>query len=323
MFSRYTAVTAAPFPKSPMLYSASMPFLAFTGNRFLADETLRGTLAARGLDPRGLPRLGGEDVTADALRPHLSPGLFGDGGVVVDLEGVKPDKALLELLAGAEVTVAVLDESPPATRLKLYEKHGEVVASPAPSKPGDVTGWVVQRARTMKLPLDRDAAAYLAEVFGPDLAGIAGELNKLEYVGGALTRETVRRVVGLEPPGDSFAMLGAATTGKAGEATLQLRRLLASGEDPFKLMGAVVWQYSLVARCVALLQEEGRVSEARAAQRLGVKPYPAKKALDVARRLNEAKIRTHLTRILDADLGMKRGLDPAVALERLIVQLSL
>lgn len=299
-----------------------MPLLAFTGNRFLADETLRDTLAARGLNPRELPRLGGEDITAEALRPHLSPGLFGDGGVVVDLEGVKPDKALLELLSGAAVTVAMLDESPPAGRLKLYEKRGEVIASPAPSKPGDVTGWVVGRAKKLKLPLEREAAAYLAEVFGADLAGIAGELNKLEVLGGPLTREAVRRVVGREPPGDSFAMLGAATTGRAGEAVLQLRRLLASGEDPFRLMGAVVWQYSLVARTVALIQEEGRVSEARAAQRLGVKPFPAKKALDVARRLDEAKIRAHLSRILEADLGMKRGLDPAVALERLIVQLS-
>lgn len=296
--------------------------LAFTGNRFLADETLRDTLSARGLNPRDLPRLSGEDVTPDNLRPHLSPGLFGDGGVIVDLEGVKPDKALLELLGSAEVTVAVLDEFPPATRVKQYEKAGQIVASPAPSKPGDVTGWVVQRAKKQKLPLERDAAAYLAEVFGADLTGIAGELVKLELLDGPFTLEVVRKVVGREPPGDSFAMLGAATAGRAAEAVLQLRRLMLAGEDPFKLMGAIVWQYSLVARMVALLQEEGRVNENTAAQRLGVKPYPAKKALDVARRLNEAKIRAHLGRILDADLAMKRGLDPAVTLERLIVQLS-
>ncbi|GGN28311.1 DNA polymerase III subunit delta [Deinococcus daejeonensis] len=299
-----------------------MPLIAFTGNRFLADETLRDTLRARGLDARSLPRMAGEDVTADALGPHLSPGLFGDGGVIVDLEGVKPDKALLELLAGAAVTVAVLDESPPATRLKVYEGRGEVVPSPAPAKTGDVAGWVTTRAKKAKLPLDRDASLYLAEVFGADLAGIAGELNKLALLDGPFTREAVQRVVGREPPGDSFAMLGAATTGRPGEAVTQLRRLLASGEDPFKLMGAVVWQYSLVARCVALQQEGGRVTEQVAAQRLGVKPYPAKKALEVARRLNEAKIRTHLGRILDADLAMKRGLDVGVALERLIVQLS-
>ncbi|RJF73164.1 DNA polymerase III subunit delta [Deinococcus cavernae] len=296
--------------------------LAFTGNRFLADETLRDTLAARGLNPRELPRLSGEDVTSEQLRPHLSPGLFGDGGVIVDLEGIKPDKALLELLAAAEVTVAVLDESPPATRVKQYEKAGQIVPSPAPSKPGDVTGWVVQRARKQKLALERDAASYLAEVFGADLTGIASEMTKLALLDGPFTREAVQRVVGREPPGDSFAMLGAATAGRAAEAVMQLRRLLLSGEDPFKLMGAVVWQYSLVARTVALLQEEGRVNEAAAAQRLGVKPYPAKKALEVARKLNEAKIRAHLGRILEADLAMKRGLDPAVTLERLIVQLS-
>lgn len=299
-----------------------MPILAFTGNRFLADEALRDTLNARGLRSRDLPRFMGEDVNAQTLEPHLAPSLFGDGGVVVDFEGLKPDKALLELLAAAPVTVALLDESPPAARLKLYEKFGEVIASAAPSKPSDVTGWVVQRAKKTKLSLDRDAANYLAEVFGNDLAAIAGELNKLELLGPPLTRERVMGVVGREPPGDSFAMLGAATAGRPAEAVLQLRRLLHSGEDPFRLLGAVVWQYSLIARSVGLLQQEGRVSDAVAAQRLGVKPFPAKKALDVARRLNETRMRLHLNAILDADLAMKRGLEPQVALERLLVQLS-
>ncbi|ANE43553.1 DNA polymerase III subunit delta [Deinococcus puniceus] len=299
-----------------------MSLVVFTGNRFLAEETLRDTLTARGLNPRELPRMGAEDVTAEALRPHLSPGLFGDGGVIVDFDGVKPDKALLELLASAQVTVAILDEAPPATRLKAYA-GAEQIASAAPAKAGEVAGWVGMRAKKMGIKLERDAALYLAEVFGADLAGIASELTKLTLIDGPFTADAVQHVVGREPPGDSFAMLGAATAGRPGEAVMQLRRLIASGEDPFKLMGAVVWQYALVARCVALLQEGGRVTEAAAAQRLGVKPYPAKKALDVARRLNEGKIRAHLGRILDADLAMKRGLDAGVTMERLMVQLSL
>ncbi|WP_102126731.1 DNA polymerase III subunit delta [Deinococcus planocerae] len=299
-----------------------MPLVAFSGNRFLAEETLRETLASRGLNVRDLPRLAGEEVTPQAVAPLLAPSLFGDGGVVVDLAGAKPDKALLDLLASAPVTVAVLDESPPATRVKLYESRGEHHPAPVPQKTGDVAGWVTQRAKRLGLKLDREAALYLAEVFGPDLTGIAGELNKLTLLDPPHGADLVRRVVGREPPGDSFALLGAATTGRPGEAVTQLRRLLASGEDPFKLLGAVVWQYSLVARCVALTQEEGRVSEAIAAQRLGVKPYPAKKALDVARKLSEDKVRGHLARILDADVAMKRGLDPGATLERLIVQLS-
>ncbi|SMB93827.1 DNA polymerase III subunit delta [Deinococcus hopiensis] len=305
-----------------------MPLIAFSGNRFLAEETLRDVLNARGLQVRDLPRLAGEEVTAANLEPLLMPSLFGDGGVVVDFAGVKPDKALLELLASAPVTVAVLDEAAPAGRVKLYEARGEHRPAPAPQKAGEVAGWVTGRGRQMGLKLDRESAGYLAEVFGADLTGIAGELNKLALLDPPLTPDLVRRVVGREPPGDSFAMLGAATTGHPGEAVTQLRRLLASGEDPFRLMGAVVWQYGLVARCVALLKDAaetggGRVTEAAAAQRLGIKPYPAKKALEVARRLSEARIRAHLERILEADLAMKRGLDPGHALERLIVQLSL
>lgn len=297
--------------------------LGFTGNRFLIEESARRVLAERGYSVRELPRLSGEDVTPDALAPLLVPSLFGEAAVIVDFEGVKVGKELLDLLSGADATVAVLDASAPATRLKLYQGKGEHFASPAPEKVGDVAAWVASRAREHKLKLERDAALYLAEVFGADLAAIEGELTKLAFWDGKLDRQGVSRVVGREAPGDSFAMLGAATSGKAPEALGQLARLLGSGEDPFKLMGAVVWQYSLVARCVALLQEDGGANEHAAATRLGVKPYPAKKALEVARRLGESKIRAHLRRILDADQAMKSGADPSMTLERLMVTLSL
>lgn len=299
--------------------------LAFSGHAFLAEELARETLLKRGLKLRELPRLGGDDVKAELVAPLLAPSLFGDAAVLIDLNGVKVPAGLLDLLVRSGATVVVLDPAPTAARLKVYEAQGEHHAAPAPVKVGDVAGWAAKRAQGMRLKLDRDAALYLAEVFGGDVAGIVAELNKLELITdhGPLSREAVSRVVGLEAPGDSFAMLGAATSGRPAEALGQLRRLLGSGEDPFKLLGAVVWQYSLVARAVALLQGGERVTEALAAQRLNVRPYPAKKALEVARRLNEAKIRAHLGRILEADQAMKRGLDPAAVMERLMVQLSL
>ncbi|MFC6591314.1 DNA polymerase III subunit delta [Deinococcus lacus] len=183
-------------------------------------------------------------------------------------------------------------------------------------------GWLKPFARAAGVPLEPEAAQYLAEVFGSDLAGIASELNKLAVLGGPLDRDSVQRVVGREPAGDSFAMLAAAAAGKAPEALAQLRRLLLGGEDPFRLLGAVVWQYSLIARCVALQAEMGRVTDAQAAQRLGVKPYPARKALEVARRLDERRIHAHLRRIQAADLALKQGRDPQSTLERLLVGLS-
>ena len=296
--------------------------LAFSGNRFLVEEAAREALAGRGLHLRDLPRVSGDEVTPETLAGLLAPSLFGESAALVDLEGVRPDKALLAALATPGALVVVLDPLGAATRIKHYEQHGQHQAVPAPVKSGEVAGWAAARAKQLKLKLERDAAVYLAEVFGADLAGLSAELNKLVFVDEPLSRALVQRVVGREPPGDSFAMLGAATAGQAAQALGQLRRLLASGEDPFKLMGAVIWQYSLVARSVALLQG-GRVSENEAAQRLGVKPYPAKKALEVARKLSERQIRAHLNHILDADLAMKRGLDVPAVLERLLVQLSL
>lgn len=296
--------------------------LGFTGNRFLLEEQARATLLERGFMLRDLPRLSGEEVAAATLAPLLAPSLFGDGAVVLDLDGVKVGKDLLALIQSAPITLALLDPAAPATRVKLYQERGQHLASPAPEKVGEVAGWTVKRARARGLKLEQGAALYLAEVFASDLASIDGELNKLALLGGPFDREGVARVVGLEAPGDSFAMLGAATAGRPGEALSQLTRLLARGEDPYRLLGAVVWQYSLITRCVALLQE-GSVNEAAAATRLGVKPYPAKKALEVARRLNEAKIAAHLGRIAETDLAMKSGLSPALSLERLLVGLSL
>lgn len=300
---------------------------AFSGHPFLAELALREWAERQGINRAELTRLSGDEVTVQALEPLLAPSLFGGGGVIVDLSGVKPTKDLMELLAGAATPALVLDSSAPPTRAKVYEAHGELIRSPNPQRSGDVLGWLLPYAKHQGLNLQKDAAQYLTEVFGTDLTGIAGELNKLEFLpaGTRLDAATVQEVVGRERAGDSFAMLDAATAGQSAQALAQLGRLLRGGEDPFRLLGAVVWQYSLIVRCVGLIHEAGggRVNENEAAQRLGTKPFPTKKALAVARRLGEAKIRRQLGRVAQADLDLKRGHDPARVLERLMVELSL
>ncbi|UFA51389.1 DNA polymerase III subunit delta [Deinococcus radiophilus] len=302
-----------------------MMLAAFSGHPFLAELALRDWAEAQGINRAELTRLSGDEVTPETLEPLLAPSLFGGGGVIVDLSGVKPTRDLMNLLAGAQAPALVLDVTSPATRAKVYEEHGQLIRSPNPQRPGDVLGWLVPYAKGQGLKLERDAAQYLADVFGNDLTGIASELNKLHFLppGTRLNAETVQEVVGREQAGDSFVMLDAATAGRPVPALEQLGRLLRVGEDPFRLLGAVVWQYSLIARCVGLIaQEGGRVSDAAAAQRLGAKPYPVKKALAVARRLNEAQARRHLGRIAQADLDLKRGHDPARVLQRLMIELS-
>ncbi|MFC6617702.1 hypothetical protein [Deinococcus radiophilus] len=75
---------------------------AFSGHPFLAELALRDWAEAQGINRAELTRLSGDEVTPETLEPLLAPSLFGGGGVIVDLSGVKPTKDLMNLLAGAQ-----------------------------------------------------------------------------------------------------------------------------------------------------------------------------------------------------------------------------
>jgi DNA polymerase III subunit delta len=132
----------------------------------------------------------------------------------------------------------------------------------------------------------------------------------------------VRRVVNHLPPTNVFAMLEAAAKRKAGEAADHLERLLDAGEDPFKLMGALIGQYQLNARAFALIQRDPVVRHEEAGKILSVHPFRAQKALEAVRGLSENRIRKDLQKILEADTGMKSGLEPRLTLERLVLELA-
>lgn len=269
------------------------------------------------------PHLGGDELTSEALEPFLHSSLFGKPDLILDLEGLKPDKALLERMLRLEANTAILDPAPPATRRKAYEKSGaQILDFPVPTKPPEMTAWLTRYATDLGLQLERPAAAYLVEVLGNDLAGMASELNKLTMLAPPYTREKVQDVVRLEPPGDSFALLAALTARQPEKALLQAKQLAQSGEDPFKLMGLLVWQYSLIARCFGALQ--AGIPEQGVAARLGTSPYPTKKALEVARRMKggEPQLRQAFALIAEAEMKLKTGRPPQATFERLLIALA-
>ena len=313
--------------------------IAFVGNHFLIDEAARDELRRQGFSPRDVPWLEGEEVTPESVGGHLEGGLFGPAAVVVELGGVREYKLVLELIAQAPDAVAVIldaenwtSSEPSAeqtrkrksqeSRVKAYEKAGANVSSlPTPLK-GALVKWIGDRAKKLKLKLEPDAARVLAEIFPDDPPAIAGELEKLAVLEGQVDAETVRRVVNHLPPTNVFAVLEAAAKRRANEAADHLSRLLDAGEDPFKLMGALIGQYQLNARAFALQDRDGLVSPDEAGRILSVHPFRAQKALEAVRGLSETRVRRDLERILAADVGMKSGLEPRLTLERLVLELS-
>jgi DNA polymerase III delta subunit len=174
----------------------------------------------------------------------------------------------------------------------------------------------------MKLKLEPDGIKLLTEIFPDDPPAIAGELEKLSVLEGKVDAQTVQRVVNHLPPTTVFAVLEAAARRKPLEAAEHLSRLMDAGEDAFKLMGAIQGQYQLNARAFALRERDSLITHEEAGKILSVHPFRAQKALEAVRGLSESRLRSNLRAILDADRGMKSGLDPRLTLETLVLELS-
>jgi DNA polymerase III subunit delta len=311
--------------------------VAFVGNGFLIAEAARVYLKKHGLSPRDVPWLD-EDVTAQGVAPHLQGGLFGVASALVDVSGSKEQKQIAEEIAKApDAIVALLDsenwtsseaagevlrkKKAQESRSKHYEKLGlEVQFLPTPTK-GALIAWVAERAKKMKLPLEREAIKLLSETFPDDLASIASELEKLSLLEVKLDLDTVAEVVNAVQPTTMFAVTDALVAKKPKEAWAHLERLLHTGEDPFKLLGALQGHYGLLARAFALQQRDGVVAAKEAAKVLNVHEFRAQKALEATRRYSEKTVRREQKLLLEADVGMKSGLEPSLTLERLILEL--
>jgi DNA polymerase III subunit delta len=168
----------------------------------------------------------------------------------------------------------------------------------------------------------KDVPDTLADLFGEDLPSIASEIQKLAVLDEELSGQQVREIVNRPAARDAFNFIEATANGNASEALAICKSLLSQGEAPARVLGALTWQYNLVARCVALREDRSRVDPALVTQTLKIKPFVAQKALAIAAKLNESGLKKILTYILEAEVAMKTGKDEVWALESLALNLS-
>lgn len=294
---------------------------AFTGDAFLARSALLQEAEALGLAPRLLP----PDVTV--LAQELSGGLFGPQGAAIDLREItesewKPVKEILERLP-SDALVLLLDPKPTAGRSKWY---GEARTRNLPTPQGrDLQLWLERQAKVLGFELPKPVASYLAGLINSKgsaenpasgLEALHQELRKLALASSPITLEKARQLVAIEAPLSGFDLVRAVTEGRKPDAFKQLGALMESGEDPIRILGALSWQYSKVARAWQLLAENPGASEAEAAKQLGIHPFAAKQSLALAKKMGGERVELALETLIEAELAGKTGRDPRLALER-------
>jgi DNA polymerase III subunit delta len=303
----------------------------YSGDPFLAGRAFRAAIASLVADGHDVRRLG-EGADAGAIREALSQGgLFGPSTTAIDLDeaflgggaaATAPRNAVIDALASAEAlsSLIVLDSAATPARQKRYRAFGELEHLPTP-RYGQLLRWVQAEARSQGLETTGDVAGTFVDLFGEDLAAIASEMTKLRALGTRLDPDRIRAVANRPASRSAFDLVDTIVAGDAGSALRVARGLLDAGEAPVRVMAALGWQLDLIAGCVAL-EAAGGLGVDGTAKALRSSPYPTRKALAVAARLDERALQALIATFVASDERMKGGGDPAWHLEACVLSLA-
>lgn len=173
--------------------------------------------------------------------------------------------------------------------------------------------------------LDGGARRQLEERVGEDVERVPAILATLDALFGAgakLSAEDVDPYLGGAGSVPPWELTDAIDRGNVSDAVERLTRMMAGDRHPLQLMATLTNHYERV----LALSGSGARNEAEAAALLGLKgsTFPARKALDVARRLGPGKVARAIDLLADADLDLRgaSAWEPELVMEVLVARLA-
>lgn len=274
-----------------------------------------------------------EDTTVDAVADACqTPPFLADRRIVVlrdvgrfRTEEVQPlldyladplDTTHLVLVAGGGGVV-------PVKLTNAVKKVGHVVDTSAGVGKAR-TGWLADRLAHAPVRLDPAAAKLVGEHLGEDvgrlgtlLDGLAAAFGEGAKVGVDEVRPFLGEAGGVAP----WDLTDAIDAGDTEKALVQLHRMIHGGErHPLEVMATLHRHFAAMLR----LDGAGARTENDAAALLGIKPFPAKKALSQSRKLGSAGIARAIELLAAADLDLRgmRAWPPDLVMDVLVARLA-
>ncbi|MGH2760097.1 MAG: DNA polymerase III subunit delta [Actinomycetota bacterium] len=230
-----------------------------------------------------------------------------------------------EGLPDAVVVVAV-SERVPNQLVGAVDGVADVTKLARPRR-GELANWVTKRMKAAGLQPGRDAATTLVEAVGEGLRDLAQAIDQIAVRagrGGKVERENILEHFALSGEQPIWVLFDAMIRHEGPKAFETLRRLLAHGDEPLPVLGAIVSQVRGVMRAKSLL-ERGALRDGDLARSLAVSEGRAAVLRKQTARLSwEWLVGVHRL-CADADVELKGGDDgggavlPAeIVLERLV-----
>jgi DNA polymerase-3 subunit delta len=222
-------------------------------------------------------------------------------------------------------TLVLVDEEllPGNPLLKAISSAGQVREF-RPLRAGAVLKWILERVQNQGMDISPAAARLLSDLVGDNLRVLASELDKLTAYaqGRRIEGRDVQALVSETREIKIFAVVDAIVERRAGVALRLLRRLMREGTQGGYILAMVVRQYRLIIQAKEMMTANLPAREM--GQRLGIaSEFVLRRILDQAQRYSLSRLKAAYRRLLEADVGVKRGhYDEETALELLVHDLA-
>lgn len=278
-----------------------------------------------------LDEFDGDYVPTAVVEAAKTPPFIGDKRVILarnvsahkgDLDGIiefietSPDDVDLLLEWGSGAVTPRL--------VTAIKKAGGIIIDPSPpSGAKDRREWWNDHIAAHEVNLDAKAASLVAEWLGEDVARwprLADAL-KAAYGPTRITPELLEPFLGVRGDVKPWDLTDAIDAGDAHRAIVVVRRMMDAGErHPLQILAQL---HSHVAR-LARLDGKDVSSREEAEEVLGLKGFPAEKALKAYRSLGSEGVRKMYELLATADVDVRggAGLDNSVVMDVLVARLA-
>ena len=222
----------------------------------------------------------------------------------------------------------VQNNAVPPTLTKAVKAAGGVVVDAAPTKGrgGDISGWVAEQMKAAGLDVEPRAQSRIAEVLGEDAGALVGIIERLKGAfapGSRLGLSDIEPFVGPSGGVPPWDLTDAIDKGDISTAIDLVQRMMRGGDrHPLAIMASLQSHYLRMVR----LDGAGARTDREAADILGMKgsTFPAKKAMNQARKLGSVGVRRAVDLVAGADRDLRgaRSWDGELVMEVLVARLA-
>lgn len=214
---------------------------------------------------------------------------------------------------------------PDKRQKKLWDalSKGEIVEF-AKQNQRDLVVWITRHFAAKQKNISPELCTYLIEITDGTMTMLSGEISKIAAYTGAETICKADIDAVTEPVLDAvvFRMTDNLAAGDYAQALLTLQKLLKMQQEPIAILGAVGGHLRRLGTARTLLDNGGNASQL---QKLyaPLADYPARKAMEAARRFSPRFFAKAAELVLETDYLMKTSYDePKRLLEMLILLLA-